>query len=63
MSIKRVQLPADITVHPTSREERQEQLREIDRQRRRKDPTFKGAFHEKKFKPQKKDKKSKPRKK
>lgn len=63
MSIKRVQLPTDITVHPTSREERQEQLREIDRQRRRNDPTFKGAFHEKKFKPQKKDKKSKPRKK
>jgi ATP-dependent RNA helicase RhlE len=63
MTIKRAPLPPDLIVHPTSREERQEQLRELDRQRRRKDPTFKGAFHEKKFKATKPDRKVKTRKK
>jgi ATP-dependent RNA helicase RhlE len=33
----------------TKKEENQDQLREIDRQKRIADPTFKGAFHEKKF--------------
>ena len=50
MKVRRESIPNDVTIHPTSREERQEQLRELDRQRRRNDPTFKGAFHEKKFK-------------
>lgn len=50
MKVRRESIPTDVFIHPTSREERQEQLRELDRQRRRMDPTFKGAFHEKKFK-------------
>ncbi len=41
-------LPADLETAPTPREEMQEMLREIDRQKRREDPDFKGAFHEKK---------------
>jgi ATP-dependent RNA helicase RhlE len=51
MKVRREGMPDGVVIHPTSREESQEQLRELDRQRRRKDPTFKGAFHEKKFKP------------
>ncbi|MFM7106195.1 MAG: DEAD/DEAH box helicase [Flavobacteriales bacterium] len=50
MKVRRENIPSNVVIHPTSREERQEQLRELDRQRRRNDPTFKGAFHEKKFK-------------
>ena len=50
MKVRRVGIPEAVIIHPTSRDERQEQLRELDRQRRRNDPTFKGAFHEKKFK-------------
>lgn len=43
-------LPSDIFIEETSYEEKQAMDREIDRQRRREDPTFKGAFHEKKIK-------------
>lgn len=50
MKIPREQLP-DITVAPTPFEEKQAMLREIDNQRRREDPDFKGAFHEKKARP------------
>lgn len=50
MKIPREQLP-DITVAPTPFEEKQVMLREIDNQRRREDPDFKGAFHEKKARP------------
>ncbi|GAA4442862.1 DEAD/DEAH box helicase [Ravibacter arvi] len=50
MKIPRDQLP-DITVAPTPFEEKQAMLREIDNQRRREDPDFKGAFHEKKARP------------
>jgi ATP-dependent RNA helicase RhlE len=47
MEIPRGKLPA-ITIAPTPFEEQQGMLREIDNQRRRDDPDFKGAFHEKK---------------
>lgn len=43
-----LQLPAEVFVEETSFEEKQEIDREIDTMRKREDPTFKGAFHEKK---------------
>jgi ATP-dependent RNA helicase RhlE len=39
-------LPADVEISETPFEEAQEIAREIDRQKRREDPEFKGAFHE-----------------
>ncbi|HEX5169974.1 MAG TPA: DEAD/DEAH box helicase [Cyclobacteriaceae bacterium] len=41
-------LPKEIEIAKTSFEEAQEIAREIDRQKQREDPTFKGAFHERK---------------
>jgi len=41
-------IPTDVFVEETPYEERQEQAREVDMQKRRDDPEFKGAFHEKK---------------
>jgi len=41
-------IPADVFVEVTPYEERQDQDREIDMQKRKNDPDFKGAFHEKK---------------
>ena len=41
-------LPADVFIEETPYEERQGQAREIDLQKRKEDPDFKGAFHEKK---------------
>lgn len=41
-------LPSDVQVAETSFEEQQDQARTIDAQKRRADPTFKGAFHERK---------------
>ncbi len=41
-------LPADLDIAETSFEEKQEMAREIDNQKRREDPEFKGAFHDKK---------------
>ena len=46
--IEKVQLPEKVEVLTTPFEERQEMLREIDRQKRKENPDFKGAFHEKK---------------
>lgn len=43
-------LPAEIKEVKTGFTEQQEMLREIDNQRKKEDPTFKGAFHEKKRK-------------
>lgn len=43
-----LQLPEDVFVEQTPYEERQDQAREIDNQKRRENPEFKGAFHEKK---------------
>jgi ATP-dependent RNA helicase RhlE len=42
------ELPPEIVVEKTPFEEEQKMRREIDNQRRRDDPEFKGAFHEKK---------------
>lgn len=50
MKVPVVEMPSDVEVVETDKAERQEQLREIDRQHRIDDPTFKGAFHEKKRK-------------
>lgn len=41
-------LPADLEIHSTPKEEAISMAREIDDQRKRLDPTFKGAFHDKK---------------
>lgn len=41
-------LPADVPIEETPYGERQDMAREIDAQKRREDPEFKGAFHEKK---------------
>ncbi|HEY9535316.1 MAG TPA: DEAD/DEAH box helicase [Mucilaginibacter sp.] len=41
-------IPADVFVEETPYEERQDQAKEIDLQKRRENPDFKGAFHEKK---------------
>lgn len=41
-------VPPEVVIEPTSFEEQQQMAREIDAQRRREDPDFKGAFHEKK---------------
>jgi len=49
MKIPKLELPEDLEIIPSKKEESQDQLREIDRQKRVADPTFKGAFHEKKF--------------
>ncbi len=49
--IPRKKLPAGLDVVTTPFVENQDHLREIDQQRRHEDPTFKGAFHEKKKQP------------
>jgi ATP-dependent RNA helicase RhlE len=46
--IPRADIPAGVVIEETPYEERQEMLREIDNQRKRDNPDFKGAFHEKK---------------
>jgi ATP-dependent RNA helicase RhlE len=51
MEIPLSEIPAEVVVIATEFEERQQQKREVDRQRKIDDPTFKGAFHEKKWKP------------
>ncbi|MDP4184329.1 MAG: DEAD/DEAH box helicase [Bacteroidota bacterium] len=48
MEIPELSIPNEVEIVPTGFEEQQAQLREIDRQRKIDDPTFKGAFHEKK---------------
>jgi ATP-dependent RNA helicase RhlE len=52
MQIPRAPLPEGSEIFPTPFEEEQAMAREIDQQRRREDPTFQGAFHEKKAKGQ-----------
>lgn len=64
MEIPQLELPADLEQVATKKEEAQIQLREIDRQKRIADPTFKGAFHEKKRIPglaKKKEKRNLPK--
>ncbi len=46
--IPRAALPEHLKIEPTSAEEQKALLLEIDNQRKRDDPNFKGAFHEKK---------------
>ena len=41
-------IPAEVFVESTPYEEKQDQAKEIDMQKRRENPEFKGAFHEKK---------------
>jgi len=41
-------IPDDVFIEATPYEERQDQAKEVDMQKRRDDPDFKGAFHEKK---------------
>ncbi len=48
MELEELELPEDVEVVPSTFDEVQEIAREIDRQRKLADPTFKGAFHEKK---------------
>lgn len=43
------ELPLEVFIEKTPFEEKQDMLREIDNQKRREDPDFKGAFHDKKF--------------
>ncbi len=51
-------LPAAVEVYPTPKEERQQIARAIDAFKRREDPSFQGAFHEKKERPKTSGKKS-----
>ncbi len=46
--IPQLDIPARVDIPETPFEEQQEMLREIDRQKRKDSPAFKGAFHEKK---------------
>lgn len=46
MPVTEHQIPGEVVIETTMKSERQQQLREIDRQRRIEDPEFKGAFHE-----------------
>lgn len=48
MEIPREELPENLDIIKTPVDERQMMLREIDNQKRKEDPTFLGAFHEKK---------------
>jgi ATP-dependent RNA helicase RhlE len=50
MTIPVYDIPEGVEMIETARPEMQIKLREIDRQRRKDDPTYKGAFHEKKRK-------------
>ncbi len=51
MTVPREPIPAGVEILETPFEEQQDMLREIDEQRKKEDPTFAGAFHEKKMKP------------
>lgn len=48
MEIPREEIPVEVEIVATPFEENQAYLREVDDQRKKEDPTFKGAFHEKK---------------
>lgn len=45
-----VEIPSTVTIEPTPGEEKQLMLRDIDAQRKKEDPEYQGAFHEKKKK-------------
>ena len=48
----------EVVVTETSKEEHQDQAREIDHQKKKEDPNYKGAFHDKKRKSKSKNKRS-----
>ncbi len=50
MDIELLEMPENVEIIETESKENQDHLREIDRQRKIDDPTFKGAFHRKKKK-------------
>lgn len=50
MTVPRQPMPTEIEITETPFDEQQDMLRQIDEQRRKEDPTFLGAFHEKKVK-------------
>jgi ATP-dependent RNA helicase RhlE len=56
MKIPEVDLPKELEIYDTPFDERQLMLREIDNQRKKEDPSFQGAFHEKKKRPESKNK-------
>ena len=49
--INRYELPADLEIAETPFEEEQAMAREIDNQKKKEDPNYQGAFHDKKKKP------------
>lgn len=53
MNIEEKQIPDEVDIEPTGKAEHQQQMREIDRQKKLENPDYKGAFHEKKRKPPK----------
>ncbi len=56
MKLPMVEMPEEVEIVGTSFDEQQKQLREIDRQKKIDDPSFQGAFHERKKKSEKKKK-------
>ncbi|MDX5442600.1 MAG: DEAD/DEAH box helicase, partial [Hymenobacteraceae bacterium] len=58
MQIPEKPLPQEVEIFKTPFEEQQEMAREIDHQKRKENPDFKGAFHEKKAIPKARPKKS-----
>ncbi len=58
--IPKKQFLMELTEEKTGKQERQQIALEIDRIKRRNDPEFKGAFHEKKVRPWQKKKKPSP---
>jgi ATP-dependent RNA helicase RhlE len=60
MKIPVFEIPSEVEITETPFEENQEMEKEIDNQKRKEDPNFKGAFHEKKdYKVKQKQKQSK----
>lgn len=60
MKIEEKSIPEEVELEPTGKAEMQEQLREIDRQKKLEDPDYKGAFHKKKRQPPRNTNKSTP---
>ncbi|MBX2954499.1 MAG: DEAD/DEAH box helicase [Leadbetterella sp.] len=58
--IPELEIPSGVKIEETPFEENQEMLKAIDNQRKKEDPTFQGAFHEKKAKNMKSTSKAKP---
>jgi ATP-dependent RNA helicase RhlE len=58
--IPKENLPSQLKIEKTPPDEEKEMLLAIDNQRKRHDPTFKGAFHEKKARPHTQKAKAKP---